>query len=286
MAETYERSSLKFDEPEPVMLDYSPEADMDALAQFQYITTSASRVEHALGDCEGCSCQHHCTPAQGATELRAACCCFTECIKGLHALKDHGRAAGLVRLLECGPACSCNASCPARPTQTGVTHQLALFWDGLKGWCVKALQPISQGSFVAEYAGEYVTGVEAERRLTIYDTEERGHALLVVRVQLPSGSSCLKVCIDATRRGNVARFINHSCDGGNLEPVIVTSRGSLLPRVALFAARDITQGEELSFCYAVSNTATSSATSEVAAAASRRHCFCGAANCPGFLPSA
>jgi hypothetical protein len=31
----------------------------------------------------------------------------------------------------------------------------------------------------------------------------------VVRLQLPSGTSCLKCCIDATRRGNVARFINH-----------------------------------------------------------------------------
>jgi hypothetical protein len=52
----------------------------------------------------------------------------------------------------------------------------------LQGWCVKALQAIPQGSFVAEYAGEYVTGSEAERRLAQYDTEERGHALLVSRL--------------------------------------------------------------------------------------------------------
>jgi SET domain-containing protein len=79
-----------------------------------------------------------------------------------------------------------------------------------------------------------------------------------------------------------------------LEPVIVTSRGSLLPRVALFAARDIAQGEELTFSYAVSGNSTAAAGANGAAesggtataAASRRRCYCRAAVCPGFLPSA
>jgi SET domain-containing protein len=80
-----------------------------------------------------------------------------------------------------------------------------------------------------------------------------------------------------------------SCDGGNLEAVIVTSRGSLLPRVALFAARDIVQGEELTFSYAISGDgpAAEESSSEVAAAvASRRRCYCGTAACSGFLPKA
>lgn len=49
----------------------------------------------------------------------------------------------------------------------------------LQGWCVRTLDSISQGQFVCEYAGQYVSGDEADRRLSEYDQEERGHALLV-----------------------------------------------------------------------------------------------------------
>eukprot|EP00198_Chlamydomonas_reinhardtii_P002420 XP_001691756.1 histone methyltransferase [Chlamydomonas reinhardtii] len=77
-----------------------------------------------------------------------------------------------------------------------------------------------------------------------------GHALLVVREVLPSGLA-LRLNIDATRLGNVARFFNHSCDGGCLLPVVVRRRGSLVPGVGLFARRDISVGEELTFPYAL-----------------------------------
>lgn len=43
----------------------------------------------------------------------------------------------------------------------------------------------------------------------------------VVREVLPSRTASLRISIDATRVGNVARFINHACDGGNLVPVLV-----------------------------------------------------------------
>jgi histone-lysine N-methyltransferase SETMAR len=38
----------------------------------------------------------------------------------------------------------------------------------------------------------------------------------VVREVLPSGLA-LRSSIDATLVGNVARFLNHACDGGNLQ---------------------------------------------------------------------
>jgi hypothetical protein len=44
-----------------------------------------------------------------------------------------------------------------------------------------------------------------------------------------------------------------SCDGGNLIPVIVRTVGDVLPRVALFARRDICSGEELTFAYGPPN---------------------------------
>lgn len=42
----------------------------------------------------------------------------------------------------------------------------------------------------------------------------RGAAVQAVRVQLPSGSSSLVFAIDATRTGNIGRFINHRCVWG------------------------------------------------------------------------
>lgn len=44
-----------------------------------------------------------------------------------------------------------------------------------------------------------------------------------------------------------------SCDGGCLLPVVVRRRGSLVPGVGLFARRDISVGEELTFPYGAPN---------------------------------
>jgi SET domain-containing protein len=96
-----------------------------------------------------------------------------------------------------------------------------------------------------------------------------------------------------------------SCDGGNLEAVLVTMKGFMLPRVALFAARDIPAGQELTFayCYAVANSMcdtdkTGDKTLQGSvqgpgnefeggtAGGSRRRCYCGTAACSGYLPSA
>eukprot|EP00884_Botryococcus_braunii_P022971 jgi/Botrbrau1/9358/Bobra.354_2s0015.1 len=126
----------------------------------------------------------------------------------------------------------------------------------MKGWAAFAGKDVPLGGFVCLYAGELLSSKEAESRLRDYDAasaSSSGHALLVVREILPSGKAALRINIDATRKGNAARFFNHSCDGGNLQPLVVRSVGDLLPRVALFASRDIHQGEELTFAYGPPN---------------------------------
>jgi euchromatic histone-lysine N-methyltransferase len=57
-------------------------------------------------------------------------------------------------------------------------------------------------------------------------------------------------CIDARRYGNIARFINHSCEP-NLIPVkvYVDHQDLKFPRIAFFAVRDIEANEELAFDY-------------------------------------
>ncbi|PKA45829.1 Histone-lysine N-methyltransferase SUVR3 [Apostasia shenzhenica] len=128
------------------------------------------------------------------------------------------------------------------------------------------------------YSGEFVKIKEARRRLRAYDelasAGDFSHALLVVREHLPSGKTCMRINIDATNIGNVARFINHSCDGGNLLVVLVRNSGSILPRLCFFAAKDISEAEELTFSYG--NTC---------ARPNSLPCFCGKDACGGFLPS-
>jgi len=155
---------------------------------------------------------------------------------------------------------------------------------GAKGWMLVADAGVPAGEFVCEYAGELLTTIEAELRLAEYDrrpADRQGHALLVVREIMPSGGAALRLNIDATARGNVARFMNHSCDGGNTELALVRARGSLLPRACLFASRDILPGEELTFCYGVAEVGASEGNTPRCS----RKCLCGTPACRGFLPS-
>ncbi|KAL1211532.1 Histone-lysine N-methyltransferase SUVR3 [Cardamine amara subsp. amara] len=184
---------------------------------------------------------------------------------------------------ECGSGCWCGSDCPNRVSQKGISVRLKIVRDEKKGWCLYADQLIKQGQFICEYAGELLTTDEARRRQSIYDklrsTQSFTSALLVVREHLPSGQACLRINIDATRIGNVARFINHSCDGGNLSTVLLRSSGALLPRLCFFAARDIIAEEELSFSYGDVRSVTGKNRDK-----KLNCCCCGSSSCFGTLP--
>ncbi|XP_031103547.1 histone-lysine N-methyltransferase SUVR3 isoform X1 [Ipomoea triloba] len=212
------------------------------------------RVEGA----RGCECRRSCGDGEGL-----GCPCW-----------DSGEFPGQ----ECGPSCGCGPECGNRLTQKGVSLGLKIVKDKRKGWSLCAAEMIPKGKFVCEYAGEVVTTEEARARLKLYDeassTGHFSHALLVVKEHLQSGNICIRMNIDATNIGNIARFINHSCDGGNLCTVIVRSSGALLPRVCFFASRDVQEDEELSFSYG-----------DVRLNPKGSQCFCGTSSCLGFLPS-
>lgn len=126
--------------------------------------------------------------------------------------------------------------------------------------------------------GELLTTKEARRRQQLYDELALGGhfspALLVVREHLPSGKACLRFNFDATKKGNVARFINHSCDGGNLSTALVRSSGTLIPRLCFYASKDINKDEELTFSYG-----------GIRLQSKGLQCFCGSSTCFGTLPS-
>jgi len=94
---------------------------------------------------------------------------------------------------------------------------------------------IPKGTRVIEYLGDRISHKEADRRYENADVNDN-HTFLFIADR--------RTVIDATKGGNEARWINHSCDG-NCESEIEKSR------VFIDARRDIEKGEELGYDYQI-----------------------------------
>ncbi|KAK6993691.1 histone-lysine N-methyltransferase SUV39H2 [Biomphalaria glabrata] len=160
-----------------------------------------------------------------------------------------------VPIYECNKMCKCGPDCVNRVVQKGRKFKLCIFrTDNSRGWGVKTLQRIKEGSFVVEYVGEVITNEEAEVRGKYYDAV--GHTYLF---DLDFNESDEPYTVDAGKYGNVAHFINHSCDP-NLEVHVVwiNTLDPQLPHICLFAKRDIQANEELTFDYMSGNVSDTS----------------------------
>ena len=85
----------------------------------------------------------------------------------------------------------------------------------IHGWGLFALENIPADEMVIEYVGEVIRSLVADERERRYESMGIGSSYLF---RLDSES-----VIDATKRGGVARFINHCCDvsggrGGGGDP--------------------------------------------------------------------
>ncbi|KAJ4914709.1 Histone-lysine N-methyltransferase MEDEA [Raphanus sativus] len=115
--------------------------------------------------------------------------------------------------------------------------KILLAMSDVHGWGAFTRHSIKKNEFLGEYTGELVSHEEAE---------ERG------RVETKSGFSYLftlndKLCIDARRKGNKLRFLNHASSNSNCYAKLMVVRGD--HRIGLFASKDIGEGEELFFHY-------------------------------------
>jgi histone-lysine N-methyltransferase SETD2 len=63
-------------------------------------------------------------------------------------------------------------------------------------------QDVKKGQFIIEYVGEVLDDKHYQKRMMQYDGERHYYFLSLAANQT----------IDASRRGNNARFINHSCN--------------------------------------------------------------------------
>ncbi|KAL6973630.1 hypothetical protein U1Q18_027815 [Sarracenia purpurea var. burkii] len=117
------------------------------------------------------------------------------------------------------------------------------------------------GQFVIEYCGEVISSEEAKQRSQAYKARGLKDAYII--------SLNANYFIDATKKGTLARFINHSC-----RPNCETRKWTILGeiRVGIFAMQDIYVGTELAYDYNF----------EWFGGANFR-CLCGAPNCSKFL---
>ena len=141
-------------------------------------------------------------------------------------------------------------------------YPLRLINSPIHGRGVIAKEHIDEGRRIIEYTGERITNAEADRRYP-FDEAKPQHTFLF--------SVNSRTIIDAAYGGNVARFINHSCDP-NCEAVI--ERG----HVFIHALRDIEPGEELGYDYWFVLDEPHTAKTKALYA-----CRCGAKNCRGTL---
>uniref|UniRef100_A0A915BU57 [histone H3]-lysine(36) N-trimethyltransferase n=1 Tax=Parascaris univalens TaxID=6257 RepID=A0A915BU57_PARUN len=163
---------------------------------------------------------------------------------------------------ECGSRCPSGARCSNRRLHNKEYAKVEVFYAGVKGWGLRACEPLEPGQFVMEYVGEVISAEEMRRRVRRYgrDPKHVHHYLMALK----NGA-----VIDATIRGNISRFINHSCDPNCRSEKWTVDRRV---RIGFFATKKVAVGEELVFDYQL----------ELYGRKAQR-CYCGATNCRGLI---
>ena len=143
-----------------------------------------------------------------------------------------------ILFIECGSRCSLNDHCANKRFLKKQYSKVEAFKTLRKGWGLRASEQLNPGQFLMEYVGEVIGPNEFKIRVKKYSKEERIHSFFMA----------LKAdeIIDATYKGNITRFINHSCEP-NSSTLKWTVAGEL--RIGFFSTKFIAPGEEITFDY-------------------------------------
>eukprot|EP01102_Stenamoeba_stenopodia_P010352 TRINITY_DN3109_c0_g1_i3.p1 TRINITY_DN3109_c0_g1~~TRINITY_DN3109_c0_g1_i3.p1 ORF type:complete len:384 (-),score=48.63 TRINITY_DN3109_c0_g1_i3:181-1332(-) len=269
------------------------------------------------GEGNACDCCAHETEGHRKEE----CCCLERMkynvpydaegrLKCL--LNASSKAITLPVVYECHEACGCyqNSSCRNSVVHQGIRLPLEIYFDRLKGWCVNCSVCIKAGQFICEYSGKVLSSQKTQSMFgssTNSSTDVRVNYTMVLREHFSESKSrdseCKKrktdnvvvTAIDASKRGNVGRFINHSCSPN---AIVVPVRGEfLVPRAAIFALEDIEPYQEITISYTTTasdtvetnvtttgNSTTTTSAMSKSRTITQRECRCGASNCQQYLP--
>jgi histone-lysine N-methyltransferase SETD2 len=163
--------------------------------------------------------------------------------------------------IECSPKCRLGVYCDNQQFQKKQYAECDVFRTEKKGFGILAKQEIYPDQFIIEYVGEVLNNNQFDKRAKLYSQEQNKHYYFMA---LRSNA-----IIDATIKGNISRFINHSCDP-NAMTQKWTVNGEL--RVGFFSTRFIKPGEEITFDYQFQRYGKKA-----------QKCYCEAENCRGWI---
>uniref|UniRef100_A0A1I8H2I9 [histone H3]-lysine(4) N-trimethyltransferase n=2 Tax=Macrostomum lignano TaxID=282301 RepID=A0A1I8H2I9_9PLAT len=132
--------------------------------------------------------------------------------------------------------------------------------SGIHSWGLFALETIAQDEMVVEYTGQIIRRSIAETREQAYERAGIGSSYLF-RIDDA-------FVIDATKCGNNARFINHSCSP-NCYAKVITVEGE--KKIVIYSKREIRRNEEITYDY------------KFPYEEEKIICLCGTASCRGTL---
>ncbi|XP_040973161.1 uncharacterized protein [Gossypium hirsutum] len=154
----------------------------------------------------------------------------------------------------------------ARYKQAKGWKHLVVYKSGIHALGLYTSRFISRGEMVVEYVGEIVGQHVADKRELEYMSGRK--------VQYKSACYFFRIdkehIIDATPKGGIARFVNHSCLPNCVAKVISVKNEK---KVVFFAERDIYPGEEITYDYHFNHEDEGK----------KIPCFCNSKNCKRFL---
>ncbi|KAL9125448.1 MAG: hypothetical protein Q9217_005346 [Psora testacea] len=226
---------------------------------------SADKLEEAQGDFEIIPSCIYSNKYIGSTEHGSMDC---DCLEEWDAYNNFNAACGAdsdcinrATKMECVGDCNCGVDCQNQRFQQKQYAPVTVFKTEKKGYGLRADTDLNPDDFVYEYIGEVIDEVKFRRRMIQYDGEGIEHFYFM---SLTKGEF-----VDATKKGNLGRFCNHSCNPNCYVDKWVV--GEKL-RMGIFAERKIQAGEELVFNYNVDRYG-----------ANPQPCYCGEQNCTGFI---
>jgi [histone H3]-lysine36 N-dimethyltransferase SETMAR len=184
-------------------------------------------------------------------------------------------------ITECSVECACDQEkCLNRLVQRGCSFTLSVIdcEAQTKGQGLIADEPIAAGSFVIEYLGEIIGANHAEQLRQARTRSGERNYIMYLNEHYAHESRTVTTIIDARNYSNLARYINHSCEPNLF--ILPIRVNNVVPHAALFAIRDILRGEELCYDY----DGASGSAKILSSSMSTNACYCGSANCRGYLP--
>ncbi|CEP14549.1 hypothetical protein [Parasitella parasitica] len=157
--------------------------------------------------------------------------------------------------------CPCDRYCRNRRFQLRQYARVDVIRTDKKGFGLRALTDLPTNAFIMEYIGEVIPNHEFVRRTKEYEAAGLEHYYFMT----------LKTdeIIDATKKGCLARFINHSCNPNSVTQKWVVGKNM---RIGIFTRRPIKAGSELTFDYKFERYG-----------AVAQKCYCGEPTCKGFI---